>query len=113
MGAAFDYRTYDTDDRREVQSRWLDDREEAEIEHINDCEDDGMDEDEIDEDMMYSGMINTLDEDIDWQNVEPFDNEELAADYVEKQHEKWEPPLGIPFENGDKINYLVGGWCSD
>jgi hypothetical protein len=124
MGAAFDYRTYNTDDKREIQSLWIDDKVEVEENYPHDYISDNYDEDDEDfdyeeaydeavDDLGYSGQINTMEDNIDWVNTDPFDNENTAVDYIEKHHEKWSNPLGVPFKNDDKICYAIGGWCSD
>jgi hypothetical protein len=40
-------------------------------------------------------------------------NEEEAVEYIERNHQKWYPPMGVPFLlTKDEIGYVVGGWCS-
>jgi hypothetical protein len=114
MGATFDYRVYESDNKKDIQKCWLNDR----IYAINDYVDNYLcdDEDASYEDAMdnigYSGEINTLGEEIEWVYIPAFDSEREAADYIESKHKKWENPLGVPFMNGENINYAVGGWCS-
>lgn len=124
MGAAFDYRVYETDDKKIIQSEWISDKETVEDEYPGEYISDNFDEDdedfdydealsEAEDDLGYSGQINTLDDHIEWVSVDPFDNEDAATSYIENKHEKWEPPLAVPFKHNGKIHYAVGGWCSD
>lgn len=123
MGASFNYIIYECDDKQTIQNSWIDDQYEAEQEYIVDYICENFDEDDEDydydealeeaqESTIYSGEVNAIPADINWIN-KTFDNEQDAIEYMEKHHEKWENPLGIPFKNGKKINYAVGGWCSD
>ena len=124
MGASFDYRVYETDNKPEIQSLWIEDKIEIEESYPDDYISDNYDEDDEDfdyddaydeavDDLGYTGQINTMEDNIRWVNIDPFNNEDDAVDYIEKKHEKWNDPLGVPFKNGDKIHYAVGGWCSD
>jgi len=114
MGATFDYRVYNSDNSQDIQKSWLNDR----IDVINDYVDNYLcdNEEALYEDAMdnigYSGEINTLEENIKWIRVTPFSSEREAADYISSNHKKWEDPMGVPFMNGEDINYAVGGWCS-
>jgi hypothetical protein len=119
MGAAFDYRVYDSDNKQDIQKCWLNDRINAINDYIDNYLFDNEDasyEDASYEDAMdnigYSGEINTLEENIKWIRVTPFSSEREAADYISINHKKWEDPIGVPFMNGKDINYAVGGWCS-
>lgn len=124
MGATFDYIIYESDDKKEIQSEWIEDQEDAAeeylIDYVNenfDDEDDDYDYesamDEAKENLGYSGMINTLSRRISWVNIDPLDSEKAATEYLEKNHEKWSDTMGVPFNHEGKINYMVGGWCSD
>ncbi|NBP03674.1 MAG: hypothetical protein EBU90_26975 [Proteobacteria bacterium] len=113
MGAQFDYRIYDCDTKQDIQKSWIKDQKEAIEEYVEDHmeEYDDSYEDAMDN-IGYSGDINTLPEKIEWVRVIPFDNERDAVDYISKNHEKWENPLGVPFMSYEDIHYAVGGWCS-
>lgn len=124
MGASFDFRIYETDDKREVESLWYEDVTTVEEEYPHDYISDNFDEDDEDfdydeameeaiDDLGYSGQINTLDGDIEWANVNPFSTIDEATGYIEKHHEKWNSPIAVPFKSGNNIHYAVGGWCSD
>jgi hypothetical protein len=124
MGSSFDYRVYKTDNKKEIQSLWIDDKDEVEQDYPHDYISDNYDEDDEDfdydtayqeavDDLGYTGQINTMEDNINWVSIDPFDNLNCAVDYIEENHEKWNNPLGVPFKDGYKINYAVGGWCSD
>jgi hypothetical protein len=113
MGATFDYRVYNSDNKHDMQMSWIKDQAHALEQYIDDyIEENDASYDEAMENIGYSGEINTLGEKIDWVYVPAFDSEREAADYIESKHKKWENPLGVPFMNGENINYAVGGWCS-
>ena len=124
MGMSLDYRVYETTNKQEIQSLWIIDKTEVEEDYPYDYmstyydeEDEDFDYDEaMDEaidNLGYTGQINTMEDSINWINIDPFDSEDNAVNYIEKKHKKWSNPLGVPFKDGDKIFYAVGGWCSD
>lgn len=114
MGATLDYRIYDSDNKKDIQKSWLNDREDAINDYVDNylCDDEEASYEDAMDNLGYSGEINTLGEDIEWVRVSPFDSEREAVDYIENNHKKWENPLGVPFMNGKDINYAVGGLCS-
>jgi hypothetical protein len=124
MGSSFDFRVYETDNKKKIQSEWISDKQTVEDEYPHDYVSDNFDEDDEDfdydaaleegiDDLGYSGQINTLEDTINWANIDPLKDEHEATDYIDKHHEKWSNPIGVPFKVDGKIFYAVGGWCSD
>lgn len=124
MGAVFDYIIYESDDKKEIQSEWIEDQhdvaDEYLVDYVNENFDDEYDNydyesamDEARENLGYSGMINTLSRRISWATIDPLDSEKAAVEYLEKHHEKWSDTIGVPFKHDNSINYIVGGWCSE
>ena len=91
MGANFDYRSYESDDRKTIEKEWL-----ADVES-----------DQYDNRPSYSGSIGMLGPDIQWRS-ETFSTPEECTAFIESTHEKWEPPIAVAFDGG----WVVGGWCS-
>lgn len=99
MGANFQAYSFSTDDTDVVKSKWK-----------------GMVTGSLYEDGHdpYSGGIGTLGEGIDWHLEEIFPSRPAADDYIEDNHEKWGPPIGVRYrdEAGD-LCMVVGGWCAE
>jgi len=82
MGASFDSRTYFTDDKKVIQSKW-----DADVEHsqyMDGCS--------------YSGSISMLYGYIDFVRRGPFDSQEQASDYISENACKWDGPMAVPFK---------------
>ena len=89
MGANLDYRTYFTDDKKEIQSNW-----DQDVQHSQDM--DGH---------SYSGCIGMLGDDISYVS-KIFNSVDEAKDYISETHRKWDSnPLAVPFriQGGKKV----------
>ena len=61
----------------------------------------------------YSGEIGMMGSDeINWRPITPMEDERAAEDYIADNHEKWECAMAVPYKDGDKRHYVLGGWCS-
>jgi hypothetical protein len=68
----------------------------------------------------YSGAIGMLDGKINWISS-VFSTEEKAIEYIEKNHNKWDNPMGVKFDkargSSNRLTkqlggFIIGGWCS-
>lgn len=57
----------------------------------------------------YSGEIGMLGSGINFRNTE-VESAEAGDNYLEENHEKWDPAMGVKVEGTDC--WVVGGWCS-
>jgi hypothetical protein len=91
VGADFNCRSFEGDDRKAIQKQWIDDVEQDLYDHGH----------------SYSGGIGMLGTDIQWER-DKFETARDASKHIEDFHKKWEPPMACQFEGG----WVVGGWCS-
>ena len=105
MGAEYSYRSFPTEDKNKIASKWELMVEKCLWENGHE----------------YTGCIGMLGDSIQWSTCEPKASIELAHEYIEENHEKWQSALGVPYfytkknEHGveeKRIGYIVGGWCS-
>jgi len=90
MGAIFDYRIYRDIEMEELRKKWNDDVEEDLYENGH----------------SYSGSIGMLGSRFVLKSEKG--SKELAIEYIEENHDKWDAPMCVPFPGG----YVIGGWCS-
>jgi hypothetical protein len=95
MGAIFNAVKFETSDKKEVQAQWNEMTSKSLLE-------DGY---------SYSGEIGMLAGEISWKDVKK-SSAELAEEYVEEHHDKWEFALAASFKDGQTKGWVVGGWCS-
>jgi hypothetical protein len=82
MGASLDSRTYLTDDKKIITSKW-----DADVEHsqsMNGCS--------------YSGAIGMLTGLIVFIRIEPLASHDEAIEYIAENHRKFEGPMAVPFK---------------
>lgn len=94
MGAIFNTIKFETSDKKEVQAKW------------NELTERSLTEDGY----AYSGEVGMLAGEISWKDVKK-SSAELAEEYIEETHEKWEPPIAASYKEGQTKGWVVGGWC--
>lgn len=98
MGAALDYRTYKTDDRKAIKRKFSEACDDARHESGHGG---------------YTGTIAEMNGVGKWRDRE-FATVNEAADFLDEHHEKWEPAMAVSFKLSDgTTGWVVGGLCSE
>ncbi len=96
MGASLDTRTFESDDRKVIQSKW-----EAAVE-----------DDLYENGHSYSGGVGMLGKKIgQWVDV-AMPTAYLAGEYISDKHNKYHSAMAVSFVEKGKKGWVVGGWCS-
>jgi hypothetical protein len=93
MGANLDSRTFLTDDKGVIKTKW--DEEVSHSQYQDGCS--------------YSGCIGMLDGSIEWVNRGPFNSQDEALEHISENHRKWSGPMAVPFKikGGKKVPAYV------
>ena len=102
MGACTDLRTYANFTKVEAERRFTEDQQES----------------AYDSGHSYSGCIGVMPGGVTWVD-ETFPSAFEAERYITKNHEKWEPAMGVAYvqvveedEPKETRGFVIGGWCS-
>jgi|LakMenEpi03Aug12_release.lakeMendotaPanAssembly.Ray.scaffolds.fasta_scaffold1738688_1 hypothetical protein len=95
MGACFNSRTFDIEDKAEILKRW--------DEAVANCL--------YENGHSYSGGIGMLGHGIQFRS-ETFKNRDEAEEFILQHQEKWGPAMGVKFSSDNGKGWVVGGWCS-
>lgn len=61
----------------------------------------------------YSGGIGMLEGPITWVDKN-FSSYEEAEEYIDENHEKWDPAMAVSYTRDDGVKFwAIGGWCSE
>lgn len=102
MGAETDFRTYTNFPKEGAEKRFLEDQRQSAHESGH----------------SYSGCIGVMPPGVNWVN-ETFESAFEAEGYIMRNHEKWEPAMGVAYvqteeedEPKETKGFVIGGWCS-